>query len=322
MTTPKQHQATFSAKLPFRGKEANPPPPALINTRFTYLSIAVQSADSPPPHHYFEAVFAQSRRRYAFIYVDDILVCSATVDEHAADLYDVLGLVKALGVKIDSPRSVFSQSRGFLGIDGEDEEEEEEEEEEDEEEEEGEEEKKEEEGVLDEKKLTQIMTLPSNPEATQTSDHLKMAPPTQQTPSRREDFTILSPVYDEESLLPSELFHPGHWCQYAVTQILGLSLIGGCLCVFLVSKMAPLQQQHPVPSSSPPKHPLNDEKSQPSVALYEGEPPLLYTFFYPRGWYQRTVVYLFDLLSFCLLVAMIAGVTYLMKVSLYIFRGT
>ncbi|OBT53049.1 hypothetical protein VE04_07390, partial [Pseudogymnoascus sp. 24MN13] len=100
MTTPKQQDATTSIKLPIRSKEAPPPPPARVNTRFTYLSL-VNSADSPPPHYYFEAVFAQSRRRYAVIYVDDILVFSTTADEHSADVYDVLNLVAHLGVKID-----------------------------------------------------------------------------------------------------------------------------------------------------------------------------------------------------------------------------
>lgn len=119
MTTPNQPQATISIKLPIRSKEAHPPPPARINTRFTYLSL-VNSADSPPPHHYIEAVFAQAPRRYAVVYVDDILIFSATT-EHAADVYDVLGLIKALGIRVDSPRSVFGQSESLLGVGGEEE---------------------------------------------------------------------------------------------------------------------------------------------------------------------------------------------------------
>ncbi|OBT46292.1 hypothetical protein VE00_02400 [Pseudogymnoascus sp. WSF 3629] len=124
MPTPNQPQATLSIKLPIRTKNANPPPPARANTRFTYLSL-VNSTDSPPPHHYIEVVFAQARRRYAVVYVDDILVFSATTEEHAADVYDVLGLIRALGIRVDSPRSVFSQSESLLGVGGEEEEEEE-----------------------------------------------------------------------------------------------------------------------------------------------------------------------------------------------------
>lgn len=59
------------------------------------------------------------------IYVDDILVFSTTADEHSADVYDVLNLVKHLGVRIDSPRSVFCQSESLLGVGGEDEDEDE-----------------------------------------------------------------------------------------------------------------------------------------------------------------------------------------------------
>ncbi|OBT46174.1 hypothetical protein VE00_02398 [Pseudogymnoascus sp. WSF 3629] len=79
--------------------------------------------------------------------------------------------------------------------------------------------------------------------------------------------------------------------------------------------MAPPPQQHPVPTSSSTKPPLNDEESQPFVPLYDGRPPLLFTFLYPRGWYQHTIMYLLVLLSFCLLAAEIAGITYLVKIN-------
>ncbi|OBT75700.1 hypothetical protein VF21_05949 [Pseudogymnoascus sp. 05NY08] len=196
------------------------------------------------------------------------------------------------------------------------------------------------------------MALSSNSEATQAPENLKMAPPTQQSPSKREDFTNLPPVYDEELLLPSELFHPGHWCQYTVTRILGLSLIGGCFFpqefittshskIFIIShsfyntqttrrnnlsKMTPPQRPLPVRSSSSTKPSPNDEESQPFDSLYDRESQLIYAFFYPQGWYQCTIVYLLSLLfiafCLCIIASELLGLSYLAKLNVYIFRKT
>ena len=91
-----------------------------------------------------------------------------------------------------------------------------------------------------------------------------------------------------------------------------------------LSKMTPPQRPHPVRSSSSPKPPFYDEESQPLVPLYDRESQLIHTFFYPQGWYQRTIVYLLAVLltafCLCLLTAEVAGVTYLVKVSIDIFR--
>lgn len=62
-----------------------------------------------------EAFFAQAPRRYAAVYMDDILIFSATLDLHMSDLHDVLGLLAHLGVKFDKRRSVHMASKRLLG---------------------------------------------------------------------------------------------------------------------------------------------------------------------------------------------------------------
>lgn len=119
-----QNQAANpSDPLPSQEGEANLPlpttAPTSVSTVFSYLSIVNPTRLVPPSHRHIEAAFAESPKRYAVIYMDDILIFSATMDKHASDLSATIGIVLQVGVKIDRWRNVFCESVRLLGKGGE-----------------------------------------------------------------------------------------------------------------------------------------------------------------------------------------------------------
>lgn len=119
MTTPSQHEAASSNTPLSHEDEAHVSTLSSVNKFFSHMSIVNPSAHLPLFYQHIEAVFAQSPRRYALIYMDDILVFSATVEQHASDLHDVLVIVSHLGVIFDSGNCVFFDSKRLLGQGGE-----------------------------------------------------------------------------------------------------------------------------------------------------------------------------------------------------------
>lgn len=128
MATPpeqqEQHLAANSGDpFPCQEGEANLPAPTAaptsVNTVFSYLSIVNPTRLVPPSHRHIEAVFTESPQRYAAIYMDDILIFSATMDKHASDLSATMRIILQVGVKIDKQRSVFCESVRLLGKGGE-----------------------------------------------------------------------------------------------------------------------------------------------------------------------------------------------------------
>lgn len=91
---------------------------------------------------------------------------------------------------------------------------------------------------------------------------------------------------------------------------------------------APQTTQPNISKMTPPKtyRPAQHEESTEALPRYDEESQLLLSLLHPRGWYQHTIAQLvgFSLIAFCLclLMAEITAVTYLVKVSVDIFRRT
>ncbi|OBT68999.1 hypothetical protein VE03_01404 [Pseudogymnoascus sp. 23342-1-I1] len=118
MTTPREDQAPSpSNPPPFHSEEF----PHLTGAKpiFSHISIMNQGVLSPAPHQHMEAFFAQSPRRYAVVYLDDIVMFSASFALHMSDMHDVLGLMLRLGVKMNDKTSAFCQAGRRFGVGGE-----------------------------------------------------------------------------------------------------------------------------------------------------------------------------------------------------------